>query len=209
MKKASLKEVIGSLEMLFSKFNEKFFDSELQAPVITVTPDKGKKGMTTWGWCTSWKAWKDSDASGYYEINLCAEYLTRPFELTCGTLLHEMCHLYNLQNDIKDCSRGGTYHNSKFRDAAITHGLTCEKTNRGWTKTELTEESAEWVKAEFKNEQFGLYREKIISFDAIAKTTKKSSTRKYVCPICGTIIRATKEVNVTCTDCYIPFEQAQ
>ena len=209
MNKASLKEVIGTLEMLFSKFNKKFFDNKLENPVITVTPDKGKKGMTTWGWCTSWKAWKDSDDGGYYEINLCAEYLTRPFELTCGTLIHEMCHLYNLQNGIKDCSRGGTYHNAKFKEAAIAHGLTCEKTNRGWTKTGLTEETAAWIQSEFdEKSRLGLYREKLMQFDAVG-TAKKSSTRKYVCPVCGTIIRATKEVNVTCTDCNENFLLAE
>ena len=31
---------------------------------------------------------------------------------------------------------------------------------------------------------------------------------KYVCPKCGAIIRATKQVNVICGDCNVPFEQA-
>lgn len=30
---------------------------------------------------------------------------------------------------------------------------------------------------------------------------------KYVCPECGAIIRATKEVNVVCGDCDVPFER--
>ncbi|WP_373845435.1 hypothetical protein [Clostridium sp.] len=29
----------------------------------------------------------------------------------------------------------------------------------------------------------------------------KQSMRKYICPGCGTIIRATKDVNVQCADC--------
>lgn len=32
-------------------------------------------------------------------------------------------------------------------------------------------------------------------------TTKKSSTRKYICPCCGMSIRATREVNIACLDC--------
>lgn len=39
--------------------------------------------------------------------------------------------------------------------------------------------------------------------------SKKSKNRsiKYVCPCCGTIIRATREVNVICGDCNEPFER--
>ena len=35
----------------------------------------------------------------------------------------------------------------------------------------------------------------------------KQSTRKYVCPKCGCIIRATREVNVLCGDCGVAFEK--
>ena len=39
---ASLKTVIEKLESLFSKFNERFYEGELQKPVITVSPDTTK-----------------------------------------------------------------------------------------------------------------------------------------------------------------------
>lgn len=42
MKETSLKPVIENFENLFSKFNEKFYNDELQAPVITVSPDTTK-----------------------------------------------------------------------------------------------------------------------------------------------------------------------
>ena len=34
-----------------------------------------------------------------------------------------------------------------------------------------------------------------------------SSSRKYVCPCCGAIIRATKEVHVICADCDCEFQE--
>ena len=37
----------------------------------------------------------------------------------------------------------------------------------------------------------------------------KQSARKYVCPGCGRVIRATKEVNVICGDCEMKFEEAE
>lgn len=111
MSEQSLKPIIGKLENLFSKFNQKFYNGELQTPVITVSPDTTKGA---YGWCTAWKAWstqeKITDLSkmkpediealkkeGFYEINICAEYLSRPFDKVAETLLHEMVHLYNLQ----------------------------------------------------------------------------------------------------------------
>lgn len=54
MNKQSLQPIIEKLESLFSKFNEKFYNNELQTPVITVSPDTTKGA---YGWCTAWKAW--------------------------------------------------------------------------------------------------------------------------------------------------------
>ena len=36
----------------------------------------------------------------------------------------------------------------------------------------------------------------------------KSSTRRWICPKCGTIIRSTKEVRVICADCMELFVKA-
>lgn len=87
----SLQPVIIQLENLFSKFNDRFYNGELPKPIITVSPDTTKGA---YGWCTSWKAWGDKEGAkmdeGYYEINLCAEYLSRPIELVAETLLHEL-----------------------------------------------------------------------------------------------------------------------
>ena len=82
MNEVSLKPVIEELENLFSKFNARFFADKLEKPVITVSPDHTRGA---YGWCTGWKAWKAGEDEGHYEINLCAEYLNRPFEETCGT----------------------------------------------------------------------------------------------------------------------------
>lgn len=42
MSATSLKPVIEKLESLFSSFNQKFYNGELQTPVITVSPDTTK-----------------------------------------------------------------------------------------------------------------------------------------------------------------------
>lgn len=197
----SLQMVLEKLEGLFSTFNKKYFEDKLEKPVITVSPDTTKGA---YGWCTSWKAWKEGEESeGYYEINMCAEHLNRPFEQTCSTLIHEMVHLLNLQDGIQDTSRSGKYHNKKFKDTAEQHGLIFSKDEKyGWCRTKLQDESAEYIKS-LNYDGFMLHRSKVPKISA----SSSSSSRKYVCPCCGTIIRATKEVMVTCSMCGVDFEE--
>lgn len=146
-------------------------------------------------------------SEGFYEINICAEYLARPFEQICETLLHEMVHLYNLQVGVQDTSRSGTYHNKKYKEAAEQHGLTVDKDSKyGWTKTSLNDEAKAFVDG-LQDKKFQLFRKPSFKMGGSSKT--KQSTRKYVCPMCGCIIRATKEVHVICGDCNVEFEEAE
>ena len=197
----SLKPVIESLETYFGKINERFYNNELEKPVITVSHDDT---AGAYGWCTSWRAWKDSEdeEAGYYEINICAEYLSRPFEEVFGTLMHEMVHLYNLQIGVKDTSRSGTYHNKNFKTAAEAHGLILEKDEKyGWIGRKLNDEAKEFMNS-LNVKGFKLFREKPMKI----KKASKSSSRKYVCPCCGLIVRATKEVKIICADCDVMLE---
>lgn len=201
MNEVSLKPVIEELESLFSKFNKAFFEGKLEKPVITVSPDHTRGA---YGWCTGWKAWQDgTKEGGYYEINLCAEYLNRPFEETCSTMIHEMVHLLNLQDGVQDTSRSGMYHNRKFKETAEAHGLTVEKGSKyGWHITTLTPATLTFVQS-LNKQGFSLVRPKINAMKG-AKSSG-SSSRKYVCPGCGLIIRATKEVHVICAECELEF----
>lgn len=200
----SLSPVIKKLETLFSNFNEHFYNGELEKPVLTVSPNSTKGA---YAWCTAWKAWIKADAKeneGYYEINICAEHLSRPFEDIAETLLHEMVHLYNLQNEVQDTSRSGTYHNKKFKVAGEEHGLIVENSGKyGYSSTKLNDEAKAYI-ATFGDTKFELYRKQL---PKMATKSSKQSSRKYVCPYCGTIIRATKEVHVVCGDCGVEFEE--
>lgn len=202
MTQATLIPMIKELEELFQKLNEKFFDGQLETPVITIAPDTCR----AYGWFTTWRAWQETaekhETDGYYEINITSDYLDRTPEEIAATLLHEMVHLYCQMNEIKDTSRRGNYHNRNYKKAAEEHGLTVEKTTKsGFGKTSPNPETADYLKSlELK---FDLYR----PTPEKGQVIKKSSTRKYVCPICGTIIRATKEVHVVCADCGVEFEE--
>lgn len=195
------------LHRLFDIFNAELFNNEVQRPVIVAQTNGRDSGVM--GWCTMQKVWTGTEdkEQAYYEITLCAEYLYMNIEEICGTLIHEMVHLYCVQNGIKDTSRGCTYHNKRFKDEAEKRGLIISYDKRiGWSLTKLTDETKKLVTDKADATAFTMTR---IGNRGKATPPKnpKSSTRKYVCPECGAIIRATKEVNVICEDCQVKFEQ--
>lgn len=206
--KATIKPTIETLERLFTVFNNEIFEGELEKPVITVSADTVGGA---YGWATGWRAWQnieDHDSEGYFEINVCADYLNRNPEEIAETLLHEMVHIYNSMKDVKDTSRSGKYHNKAFKAAAEKFLLNVEKDSKyGFCKTSFSEKAKELFKEKISNWfYFDIYRP---TPSKGQKVTRKSSMRKYVCPVCGTIIRATKEVHITCTDCGVEFEEVE
>lgn len=197
----SVRPIVETLEAMFTALNEKLFAGALEKPVITVSPDTTKGAL---GWFTTWRAWtRDTDdslnaTSGYYEINCCAEHLSRPIEEVVGTLPHEMVHLYNHQAGIKDTSRGGWYHNEQYRKAAEAHGLTVTKSDKyGWAHTALNDELKTWL-AKQDATTFDLHRRAVPKKQ---RKTVKSHSIKYQCPCCGNSVRATKPVSIRCEDC--------
>jgi len=196
--------IVKKSEALFDLFNAHFYNGELTRPAITVSPDGGRGA---YGWCSVDEIWKTGDDT-HREINLCAEYLDRPMPEVCGTMLHEMAHLYNLHHGIEDVSNNGYYHNKRFKDTAEAHGLVIEKHDKyGWTITTLTPEASAWLAEALGDD--ALHASRLPEGNGKGKkggSKSKNRSIKYVCPECGTIIRATREVNVICGDCGVPFE---
>ena len=198
MDKESIKKVVDTLENVFENFNEHLFNGELEKPIIIVSPEVKKKNSITYGYCTSWRAWQKNGTEGYYEISISAEHLNRPLKESVGTLLHEMVHLYNLQHEIKDTSRGGTYHNKAFKETAERYGLTVAKSEKyGYNITALNETTSKMV------DEMNITNFEIVRFQPEMKKKAKQSGRKYVCPVCGNSVRATKEVYIACMDCEV------
>ena len=204
---------IDELQRNFKRLNEIYFNGELEKPVITILTDN--KGGA-YGWISVNKVWSSKDSKYFREINLCAEYLNRPAELVITTLLHEMVHLWNIQNGIQDCSRSGTYHNAKFKEIAEKCDMLVEKSDKyGYCITKPSEKLIEYVKENCRVGCFKLERMKTYK-DGTPKTTTtgsdgkektvsrtKQSMRKYTCPACKLIIRASRDITgkLLCVDC--------
>lgn len=202
--------VSGYLNKIFSLLNETYFENALSKPVITIQSTPRAYGHVTVG-----KIW-DSDGERRHELNIGAGTLTRPIENIVATMLHEMVHLYNLSRGVQDCSRGGSYHNTKFRDEAIKRDLNIEHhPSYGWTITTPSDNLIMWcldrdlIEIQVnRNEGYALPpstggKTGTATIKPTTGTGKKpSSTRKYVCPCCGSSVRATREIKLICGECY-------
>lgn len=159
-----MSETIKILEGLFDKLNVLYFERKLDKPVITV-----QSTPRAYGHCSTKKIWK-GESESFYEINIGAEFINRPIESTAATLLHEMVHLYCLENDIADTCQKGRYHNGKFRNECEARDLAVEyDTANGYAYTFPTEAFVQKLK------EAGV--DMTIKF-ARAAPTKKSQIRK-------------------------------
>ena len=202
----SYNRVAGYLNKLFDLLNQEFFESTLSRPTITIqsTPRAyGHFSLRDDTWI--------SKNGATHEINIGAGTLARPIEEVCATLLHEMVHYHNYVLGIQDCSRGGTYHNRRFRDSAKAHGLIVDHHDKnGWTITSPGDARLQFcldyelTDILINRNEFSGFRVTGTGTHAPASTpvtTRTSSTRKYICPCCGNSVRATKNVNIGCLDC--------
>lgn len=83
------------------------------------------------------------------EVLLAGEALHLKPEDVFEVLLHEAAHGINAARQIKDTSRGGRYHNARFKATAIEVGLTVEQMNPyGFAKTSVPPETAERYSAD-------------------------------------------------------------
>lgn len=196
----TIAELSAGMMAAFNAINEHYYNSELEKPVITFKEGKKKKA---YGWIETRKQWIQGK-NERYEINISVDYLgNRSIDETISTLMHEMAHLYNLQNGIKDTTRAGLYHNKKFKETAEAHGLHIEYSEHiGWSLTSLPEETRAWIKENINIKDIRIYK-RIAEKDSGKETKPKQSMRKLICPNCGAIARVTSpDTLLICGSCY-------
>lgn len=200
-----MSRAVCQLEKMYNTLNHDFWNDELEVPIITVQSKAGSMGH-----CTVSKVWKRPNDSTF-ELNIAAEVLNYPIEETLDTILHEMVHLYCRMKGIQECSRGGSYHNGKFKELAEKVGLKCYKTEKyGWNTVAKDNDklieyalSKDWSEILIgRNAQIVLPNLGGINIQIPDNGGKKqSNVRKYQCPKCKNSVRATKDVNIICGDC--------
>lgn len=207
-----MSRVVGTLEKMYRTLNDEKFGGKLPMPIITVQSKPG-----TWGHCSKGKIWRGKEER--YEMNIAAGTLDECIEEIVDTMLHEMVHLYCRENEIQEVSRGGAYHNGKFKEIAESIGLLCVKSgSAGWNTDGANNEYLTgyciehgWTEFMIGREDHGGLRIPLPDLTPVQGTQQEvktpSSTRKYKCPKCGNSFRATKDLYVICGDCNVKFEK--
>lgn len=196
----------GYLEKIFRAVNAKYFGGQLEEPIITI-----QSTPKAYGHVTVAKAWQRGDTTRH-ELNIGAGTLNRDIVYVVCTLVHECVHLWNIQNGIQDCSRGGAYHNKRFKEATEARDLKISYDPRiGWSITEPTDALCEFILEQgWEDIQMNRMENSYTprgrgAGDAAGKPTGTSNPNshsiKYVCPCCRNSVRATKVVNIKCADC--------
>lgn len=214
MKKlTNYRRAVQYLQKVYNLINVEYFNNELEEITLTV-----QESCRSYGHVSISNTWFTSDGKEMKELNISANYLRRDITEVVTTLIHECSHIYNMQHGIKDTSNGYVYHNSKFKKTAeeLGHIHIDRHEKYGWTISSPTEDTIDFcIRNGLEDIQIG--RQDFFSFGGFSggtsgntnpkKTTtrKKSSTRKYICPCCGTSFRATKEIRVLCMDCNEQF----
>lgn len=203
-----MSRAVSQLEHIYNSLNADFFEGELPTPIITVQSKPG-----TMGHCSVAKVWQRKDDKTY-ELNIAAEVLNYAIEETLDTMLHEMVHLYCRKHEIKEVSRGGKYHNKRFKAIAEEHGLTCVPCGQyGWNTTP-GDNLVEYALNKGWNEIL-LGRNTLppamrtgnmgTAGNTASGGKRPSSTRKLICSKCSQSVRATRKVNILCGDCLLPM----
>lgn len=213
------RRAVQYLQKIYKLVNEQYFNDALEEITLTV-----QESARSYGHVSVSNTWFTADGKGMKELNISANYLTRPIEEIVVTMIHEASHIYNMQHGIKDTSNGYVYHNTRFKKTAEEMGhLRIERHEKyGWTVSFATEETLDFcIRNGLEDIQIGRGNE--FSYGGFTggtsgngatpptppTTRKKSSTRKYICPCCGTSFRATKEIRVMCMDCSEQFVVAE
>lgn len=200
----TMAELSMQMQTMYNKFNEHCFGGILPRAVISFEQGSRKKA---YGWTYTKKMWKQGNEYKY-SIVLASEYLDNLNNVMI-TLVHEMCHIYAMEKDIKDVSRGGKYHNDCFKLIAEQAGLVCTREPQGWATRSMTESLAKWVedncpisairlvwtggrpKPEDRKGESGKPKPEGEEGES-EKPKKKSGYYIYICPECKAKVRATK-----------------
>ena len=192
-----ISEATAFLENAYVALNNKFFGGQLPPVIITI-----QSSPRAYGHYTTWENTWVGEGQGFHEINIGAETLDRDASEVLATLSHEMCHHYCAVNNIKDTSRGGTYHNKKFKEVAEGTGaiLVDYDPRIGYSPTRPTDALIAFIEEQGWT-GVNLSRQSILGLPGGKGRGRSNGVRKYVCPNCHCSVRATKAVNIGCLDC--------
>ena len=203
-------KAVRYLERIYNLVNQEYFDGELEEITLTI-----QESVRSFGHVSADNTWF-TDKKSMKELNISANYLKRSISEIVTTLVHECSHIWNMQHGIKDTSNGYVYHNKRFKKTAEEIGkiIVERHSTYGWSVSSPSQETLDFCKRH-SLEDIQIWRmDKAPDGEPddgppVSKTKKPSSTRKYLCPCCGSSFRATKKINVLCMECSEKFIESE
>ncbi len=195
-------EQYTNLQLAYSYFNKTLFNNELK-PCLPVF---GRDQKSCYGYFHA-EQWQTPDGKDKcHMISLTPMHLKRPLEQTFGTLVHEMCHLW--QQDFGEPSKGG-YHNKEWADKMEEVGLMPSVTGEeGGKRTGAKVTHYIQVGGVF-SEAFKNLPEDVklpwIGSPGVLKEKKKRDKIAYQCMGCEAKCWGKPGLNITCNDCEEEF----
>lgn len=197
-----------ALQGAFNYFNKALFKDSLPQCMITLN-----RSRNAYGYFVPAELWLDAKGEKYNEIALNPDYMQAEDEKRTdkdvfGTLVHEMCHLWQ-HYDGSEPRR--CYHNKDF--AAKMEAVGLQTTSDGTPTGKRTGQSMTHIIIEggpFDKAFTGMPKELLLPLHTLfamdnkkKRPTKKrkKSTIKYVCPMCGAEVTGKRGLNLMCTEC--------
>lgn len=191
-------ETYTNLQAAYDYFNVRLFKKSLPEVLITLVPHKSAYGYFRH---EAFKG-KDKKAKIIHEIALNPFTFSKRTDTEIfGTLVHEMCHLWEvLQDDYKPKKK--PTHTRKWADQMISLGLHPSSTGEKGGK-ETGRRVSHYI---VKGGPFAQAAKKLdiqLKFAGvlIEKEKKGSRRTKYTCPSCDVNAYGKEGLNLTCGDC--------
>lgn len=181
-----------------------------QVVLITGSGSDSRRNMLRLGHfaASRWQTGDESD--GLDEIFVGGEGLARGARDVLATQLHEAAHALARVRGIKDTSRQGRYHNTRFKALAEELGLRIDKhPTIGWSTTTLPDETAQRYASTIAQLEHAITIYRRHEGSGGEEKTRKPSPPPCVCG-CGRRIRVAPAVlaiaPIVCGRCEEPFE---
>lgn len=196
------KEQMINVMDLFELMNKYFFDNKLDFPILNIEEKKGANGYISPFLFSS----KDNSL---HKIAINPDSFKRSEKEIISTLLHEMCHLWQLMYGKPS---NNNYHNKEFHLKMLELGLETYDLDTGSsTGRKVTHRIIQNAKYEtFFDNELSKKEWIIIKKNEFEKQTKyyNKSKIKYVCSNCNNKIWGKNNMKIICGDCHIEMEEA-
>jgi predicted SprT family Zn-dependent metalloprotease len=186
--------------LAYNYFNKTLFNGELADCLLVFGRDQ--KSCYGYFHAEQWASREDAKRTTHM-ISLTPRHLSRPLEAVFGTLVHEMCHLW--QQDHGEPSKNG-YHNAEWADTMEQVGLNPNTTpgQEGGKRTGPKVSHDIAIGGPFAVAFSNIPSEFCLPWIGRTTDAKKKSAKnkiKYACKVCEANAWGKPELNILCGDC--------